>query len=82
MAVTKNFDVENPGYTAPGVLQDIRLTDRDVILARTDLPASELKLSNANGELPHQRFSPHRHYRPVRYDLARMGFGRCHVGRT
>ena len=58
MAVTKNFDVENPGYTAPGVLQDIRLTDRDVILARTDLPASELKLSNANGELPHQRFSP------------------------
>jgi endonuclease/exonuclease/phosphatase family metal-dependent hydrolase len=46
VAITKNFDVENPGYTAPGVLQDIRLTDRDVILARTDLPASELKLSN------------------------------------
>jgi endonuclease/exonuclease/phosphatase family metal-dependent hydrolase len=46
VAVTKNFDVENPGYTAPGVLQDIRLTDRDVILARTDLPTSELKLSN------------------------------------
>jgi len=46
VAVTKNFDVENPGYTAPGVLQDIRLTDRDVILARTDLPSSELKLSN------------------------------------
>jgi hypothetical protein len=59
VAVTKNFDVENPGYTAPGVLQDIRLTDRDVILARTDLPASELKLSNvqtanfyANASLP------------------------------
>jgi hypothetical protein len=46
VAVTKNFDVENPGETAPGVLQDIRLTDRDVILARTDLPSSELKLSN------------------------------------
>lgn len=46
VAVTKNFDVENPGGTAPGVLQDIRLTDRDVILARTDLPSSELKLSN------------------------------------
>src|SRR5215217_3794511 len=46
VAITKNFDVENPGYTAPGVLQDIRLTDRDVILARTDLPSSELKLSN------------------------------------
>src|SRR5215204_85821 len=46
VAVTKNFDVENPGETAPGVLQDIRLTDRDVILARTDLPTSQLKLSN------------------------------------
>jgi len=46
VAITKNFDVENPGYTAPGVLQDIRITDRDVILARTDLPSSELKLSN------------------------------------
>jgi len=46
VSVTKNFDVENPGYTSPGVLQDIRLTDRDVILARTDLPSSELKLSN------------------------------------
>jgi endonuclease/exonuclease/phosphatase family metal-dependent hydrolase len=46
VAITRNFDVENPGYTAPGVLQDIRLTDRDVILARTDLPSSELKLSN------------------------------------
>jgi hypothetical protein len=46
VAVTKNFDVENPGETAPGVLQDIRLTDRDVILARTDLPSSELKFSN------------------------------------
>jgi len=46
VAVTKNFDVENPGETAPGVLQDIRLTDRDVILVRTDLPSSELKLSN------------------------------------
>jgi endonuclease/exonuclease/phosphatase family metal-dependent hydrolase len=28
------------------VLRDIRLTDRDVILARTDLPASQLRLSN------------------------------------
>src|SRR5215217_1722573 len=59
VAVTKNFDVENPGETVPGVLQDIRLTDRDVILARTDLPSYELKLSNvqtanfrANASLP------------------------------
>jgi hypothetical protein len=49
VAVTKNFDVENPGDIDLGVetnIQDIRLTDRDVILARTDLPSSELKLSN------------------------------------
>jgi Endonuclease/Exonuclease/phosphatase family len=37
VTVTKNADAENPGYTAPGVLQDIRLTDRDVILARMDV---------------------------------------------
>ena len=46
VAVTENYDVENPGFTAPGMLQDIRLTDRDAILARTDLPTSELRLSN------------------------------------
>src|SRR5829696_1371132 len=49
VAVTKNFDVENPGDIDLGVeqnIQDIRLTDRDVILARTDLPTSQLKLSN------------------------------------
>lgn len=38
-----NFDAEVP--TALGY--DIRLTQRNVILARTDLPASKLKLSNA-----------------------------------
>ena len=49
VAVTRNFDVENPGDIDLGDevdIQDIRLTDRDVILARTDLPSSELKLSN------------------------------------
>jgi endonuclease/exonuclease/phosphatase family metal-dependent hydrolase len=49
VAVTKYFDVENPGDIDLGVeqnIQDIRLTDRDVILARTDLPTSQLKLSN------------------------------------
>lgn len=40
VTVTENTDAETPGYTAPGVLQDIRLTDRDVILARTDPPTS------------------------------------------
>ena len=57
VAVTKNFDVENPGETAPGVLQDIRLTDRDVILARTDLPSSELKLSNVQTANFHTKVS-------------------------
>jgi Endonuclease/Exonuclease/phosphatase family. len=46
VAVTQNVDVESTGFVAPGVLRDIRLTDRDVILARTDLPVSQLKLSN------------------------------------
>src|SRR5262249_5030671 len=45
VAVTQNVDAELTGFIAPGLLRDIRLTDRDVILARTDLPASQLKLS-------------------------------------
>jgi endonuclease/exonuclease/phosphatase family metal-dependent hydrolase len=46
VTITQEADAENPGYTAPGVLQDIRLTDRDVILARTDVSSSKLQLSN------------------------------------
>src|SRR5262249_51911907 len=46
VAVTQTVDAELTGFVAPGVLRDIRLTDRDVILARTDLPASQLRLSN------------------------------------
>lgn len=46
VAVTQNVDAELTGFVAPGVLRDIRLTDRNVILARTDLPASQLQLSN------------------------------------
>lgn len=46
VAVTQGFDAEFTGFVAPGVLRDIRLTDREVILARTDLPASGLMLSN------------------------------------
>ncbi len=49
VAVVTNFDVEVPRFTpmSPTGLQDLRLTDRDVLLARTDLPAEELSLSNA-----------------------------------
>jgi endonuclease/exonuclease/phosphatase family metal-dependent hydrolase len=46
VTITQEADAENPGYTTPGVLQDIRLTDRDVILARTDVSSSKLQLSN------------------------------------
>jgi hypothetical protein len=46
VTITKGADAEIPGFTAPGVLQDIRLTDRDVILARTDVSSSKLQLSN------------------------------------
>ena len=45
VAVTPNFDVEFPGVTAEG-LRDIRLTDRDVILALTDPGTTVLKVSN------------------------------------
>jgi endonuclease/exonuclease/phosphatase family metal-dependent hydrolase len=46
------LDVELPGFLSEanfeiGLLSDIRLTEREVILARTDLKTSELKLSNA-----------------------------------
>lgn len=46
VSVVKNFDGEAP--TALGF--DLRLTDRDVILARTDLRKSQLKLSNPQAE--------------------------------
>lgn len=46
------FDAEFPGFLSEaaveaGELSDIRLTDGEAILARTDLNVSELKLSNA-----------------------------------
>ncbi|MGH2751290.1 MAG: endonuclease/exonuclease/phosphatase family protein [Actinomycetota bacterium] len=46
VSVVENFDGEAP--TALGF--DVRLTDRDVILARTDLKTSQLKLSNSHAQ--------------------------------
>src|SRR5215210_4736801 len=46
VTITEEADTEIPGYTAPGVLQDIRLTERDVILARTDVSSSKVQFSN------------------------------------
>ena len=34
----QNADAASPGLTTTGQIQDFRITDRDVILARTDLP--------------------------------------------
>jgi endonuclease/exonuclease/phosphatase (EEP) superfamily protein YafD len=46
-AIVTNFDSEAPRATAasPTGLQDIRLTDRDVIIARTDLPGHVFSVS-------------------------------------
>lgn len=49
VAVLTNLDAEFPGQTDDG-LRDVRLIDRDVILARTDLPASQLKIDNVQTE--------------------------------
>ncbi len=46
VAQVTNFDVELPIFTGSTTLDDIRLTDMDVILARADLKTSDLKLSN------------------------------------
>jgi endonuclease/exonuclease/phosphatase family metal-dependent hydrolase len=45
VAVNENFEAKFPGITAEGP-RDIRLTDRDVILAPTDPGGTMLKLSN------------------------------------
>jgi endonuclease/exonuclease/phosphatase family metal-dependent hydrolase len=50
VAVFTGQVAEFPGFTSPGVLQDIRVVDHDVILARADLPTSQLKLSNPQAE--------------------------------
>jgi endonuclease/exonuclease/phosphatase family metal-dependent hydrolase len=51
IAVVTNLDVEAPrlDLSSPNFLQDIRLTDRDVILARTDLPTDVFSVSNGQG---------------------------------
>jgi endonuclease/exonuclease/phosphatase family metal-dependent hydrolase len=43
--VQENADLEAP-VPVPGIYADVRLTDRDVILVRADLPSSVLSVSN------------------------------------
>ena len=45
VAIATNLDVEAPRSSPETGFQDIRLTDRDVILARTDLPAGVLSVA-------------------------------------
>jgi endonuclease/exonuclease/phosphatase family metal-dependent hydrolase len=50
VAATTELDAELPMFDmATGQVDDVRLTDRDVILARTDLPPGHLRVSNPQG---------------------------------
>jgi hypothetical protein len=51
VASVTNLDAEVPRLdpTSPTGIEDIRLTDRDVIIARTDLPANVFSVSNGQG---------------------------------
>ena len=47
---TEEVDVEMPMFNLQtGTIDDARLTDRDAILVRTDLPPGQLRLSNPQG---------------------------------
>ncbi len=50
-AVTYGFDAEMPMLNMQtGTIDDVRLTDREAILVRTDLPAGQLRVSNPQGD--------------------------------
>jgi endonuclease/exonuclease/phosphatase family metal-dependent hydrolase len=47
---TEEVDVEMPMFNMQtGTMDDVRLTDRDAILVRTDLPPGQLRVSNPQG---------------------------------
>lgn len=50
VAVQTNFDAEVPGVFSPTFALDVRFTDRLVVLARTDLQTSELKIENVRSQ--------------------------------
>jgi endonuclease/exonuclease/phosphatase family metal-dependent hydrolase len=49
VAIVENTDAEAPRIGPTG-LEDIRFTDRDVILARTDLPASRFEVTDTQSD--------------------------------
>jgi endonuclease/exonuclease/phosphatase family metal-dependent hydrolase len=50
VAVLTNLDVEVPAFDPTVGLFDVRASDSNVVLARTDLPVSQLKLSNIQAQ--------------------------------
>ena len=50
VAVLTNFTAEVPGAVGPGQFIDVSFTDRDVVLARTDLSVAELKIESVAAE--------------------------------
>jgi endonuclease/exonuclease/phosphatase family metal-dependent hydrolase len=49
VSIVENTDVEVPLATSSTTFDDLRLTDRDVILMRTDLPPGHLRATNPLG---------------------------------
>lgn len=47
VAVLKNFEAEAPAFYGPTLAFDVHYTQRDAVLARTDLPTSQLKVEGA-----------------------------------
>jgi endonuclease/exonuclease/phosphatase family metal-dependent hydrolase len=50
VAVLSNFDAELPAFNRSSGFFDVRVTDHDVVLARTDLPVSQLQLDNIQAQ--------------------------------
>ena len=49
IAVQTNFDAELPG-AGPAIIADVRYTDRDVIMVRSDLRTSEVKIEGSQAQ--------------------------------
>jgi endonuclease/exonuclease/phosphatase family metal-dependent hydrolase len=50
VAIQTNFDAEVPAVYSETLAFDVRFTDRLVVLARTDLKTSQLKIENTNAQ--------------------------------